>query len=74
MKLESHVHKVMGPLSPTPCTLGTFDEHLGGGALRAAGVRGQAGAPNNASSKASAMTSVCRCRPVPEDLDVGTAA
>ena len=53
--------------------LGTFDEHLGGGAVGATGVCGQAGVASCVVLEGLGNDQGVQVAPVPEDLDVGTA-
>ena len=59
--------------SPPTQALGTFDEHLGGRAVGAAGVRGQAGVAPRVVLESLGNDQAVQVAPVPEDLDVGTA-
>lgn len=70
-KWENHVYKKWW-VPPTPA-LGTFDEHLGGRAVGAAGVRGQAGVAPRVVLESLGNDQAVQVAPVPEDLDVGTA-
>ena len=73
-KLESHVHKERWvPSHPHPAPLGTFDEHLGGGAVRATGVGGQAGVAPCVVLEGLGNDQGVQVAPVPEDLDIRTA-